>query len=100
VVAYKYFGEVAELKYLGTILTRKNCTHENLKCNSENVVYHLVRNILSSHLLSKNINKKMYILNVACCFMWPCFMWACNLVCQVKGRKTAKNSVLRKMFES
>ena len=48
---------VKQFKYLGTTPTNQNRIHEEIQSryNSGNACYHLVKNILSSSLLSKNI---------------------------------------------
>ena len=53
------FERVDEFKYVGTTLTNQNSIQEEIKSrlNSGNVCYHLVQNLLSSSLLSKNLKK-------------------------------------------
>jgi len=55
-----------EFKYLGTTLTNQNSIQEEIKSRlkSKNACYHLVQNLLSSSLLSKNIK-----INCVCCFV-------------------------------
>jgi len=67
---------VEEFKYLGTTSTNQNYFHEEIKSRlkSENACCHLVLNLLSSSLLSKNLNIKIFrtiILPVLCgCETW------------------------------
>jgi hypothetical protein len=66
------FEGLRKFKYLGTNLKCQNSIQEENKSrlNSGNVCYHLVQNILSSSLLSKNIKIKIYrsiILSVILC---------------------------------
>ena len=51
------FERVEGFKYLGTTLTNKNYTAEEIKSRlrSGNACYHSVQNLLSSRLLSKNV---------------------------------------------
>jgi len=61
-----YFEMVEEFKYLGTTLTDQNYIQEEIqgKLKSGNACYHLVQNLLSSSLLSKNF--KMHLQEVGC----------------------------------
>ena len=50
-----------------------------------NVSYHSMLNLLSSNLLSKNIEIKIYRTTIFCWFVW---VW--NLVAHIEGRKWAE----------
>jgi hypothetical protein len=56
------FEMVEEFQYLGTTLTNQNSIQEEIKSRlkSGNDCYHLVQNLLSSSLLSKNLKIKIY----------------------------------------
>ena len=55
------FEEVAEFKYLGTIITNRNKMHKEInRLNSGNACYYALQGLLSSQLLSKNIKLKIY----------------------------------------
>jgi len=53
---------VEEFKYLGTTLTNINSTQEEIKSRLKlgNACYYSVQNLLSSSLLSKKLNIKIY----------------------------------------
>jgi len=56
------FERVEEFKYLVTTITNQNFIQEEIKSklNSGNACCHLVQNLLSSSLLSKNLRIKLY----------------------------------------
>jgi hypothetical protein len=56
------FGKVEHFKQLGTTLTNQNYIQEEIKSRLKfgNVCYHLMQNLLSSGLQSKNIKIPIY----------------------------------------
>jgi hypothetical protein len=71
-IANRCLENVAQFRYLGTRVTNQNLIQEEIKrrLNSGNVCYHSVQNLLSSCLLSKNVQIricKTIILPVALC---------------------------------
>jgi hypothetical protein len=68
-IGNRCFKNVAQFRYLGTTITNQNLIQEEIKrrLNSSNTCYHLVQNLLSSRLLSKNVqNYSIRNYNFAC----------------------------------
>jgi hypothetical protein len=72
---------VKELKYLGLILTYQNCIQEETdsRLKSRNVCYHSVQNLLSSSLLSKNLNINIYRTINFPVVVYGCETWSLTL---------------------
>jgi hypothetical protein len=60
--ADRAFENVVQFKYFETTVTKQNLIQEEIKrrLNSGNACYHSVQNLLSSHLLSKHVEVRIY----------------------------------------
>jgi len=74
------FERVEEFKYLGTTSTNQNSIPEEIKSRlkSRNACYHLVQNLLSSRLLSKNLKIQIYR-TVILPVLYGCETWSLTL---------------------
>ena len=72
---------VEQFKYLGTTLTNQNSIQEEIKrrLKSGNACYHLVQNLLSSSLLSKNLKIKIYVRKILPVVVYGCETWPLTL---------------------
>jgi len=68
-------------KYLGKNLTNQNSIAEEIKSRlmSGNACYHSVQNRLSSRLLSKNLNIKIYRIIILPVLLCGCETWSLTL---------------------
>ena len=75
------FERVEEFKYMETTLTNQNSIQEEIKSGLklENACYHLVQNLLSSNLLSKNLKIKMYRAIILPIVLYGCETWLLTL---------------------
>jgi hypothetical protein len=66
------FGNVSQFKYLLTTVTNQNVSQQeiNWRLNSGNACYHSAQNLLSSRLLSKNLQIRIYKTRYFC--LWFC----------------------------
>jgi len=90
---------VEEFKYLGTSLMNQNSIQEEIKSrfNSGNACYHLVQNLLSCSVLSKNIKIKIYRTIILPVILYGCETWSLTLREQHRLR-VFENRVLRRIF--
>jgi hypothetical protein len=61
-IGNRSFENASQFKYLGMTVTNQNLIQEEIKrrLNSGNACCHTVQNLLSSHLLSKNVKVRIY----------------------------------------
>jgi len=97
--AYSSFERVVEFKHLETTLTNQNSIQVEIKSSlkSGNACYHLVQNILSSSLLSKNLKIKIYRTIILPDILYGCETW--SLILREERRLMVfENGALKRIF--
>jgi len=90
---------VEEFKYLGTTITDQHSIQEEIKSRLKlgNAWYHLVQNLLSSRLLSKNLKIKIYRTIILPVVLYGCETWSLTLR-EEQRLRVFENRVLRKVY--
>jgi len=93
------FEREEEFKYLGTTITNQNSIQEDIKgrLKSGNACYHLVQNLLSSRLLSKNTQIKTERTIILRVVLYGCETWSLTMREECRLR-VFENRVLRRIF--
>ncbi|KAJ4432257.1 hypothetical protein ANN_20874 [Periplaneta americana] len=98
--ASKVIGlEVEKFKYLGATVTNINDTWEEIKrrINMGNACYYSVEKLLSSSLLSKNLQVRIYKTVILPVVLYGCETWTLTLR-EEQRLRVFENKILRKIF--
>jgi hypothetical protein len=80
-IANKSYENVSQFRYLGMTVTNQNLIREESKrrLNSGNACHHSVQNLLSSHLLVKNVKIRIYKNIILPVVLYACDIWSLTL---------------------
>jgi hypothetical protein len=95
----RLYEMVSQFKYLVMRVTNQNLIQEEIerRLNSGNACYHSVQNLLSSHLLSKNVKIRLYKTVILPVVLYGCETWSVTLREEHKLRVFV-NMVLSRIF--
>jgi hypothetical protein len=95
----KSFQRVEEFEYLRATLMDRNSIQEEIKSTlkSGNTCYHLVQNLLSSRLLSKNTKIRVYRSIILPVVLYGCENWSLTLR-EEQRLRVFEDRVLRRIF--
>jgi hypothetical protein len=98
-IGNRSFKNVSQFRYLGMTVINQNLIQEEIKrrLNSGNACYHSVHNLLSSHLLSKNVKVRIYKTIILPLVLYGCGTWSLTVREEHKLR-VFENWVLRRIF--
>jgi hypothetical protein len=98
-IANRSFENVSQFRYLGTTVTNQSLIQKEIKrrLKSGNACYHLVQNLLSSRLLSKNLRTRIYKTIILPVVLYRCETWSLTLKEEHRLR-VFENRVLRRIF--
>jgi hypothetical protein len=98
-IGNRCFENVAQFIYLGMTITNQNLIQEEIKTrlNSGNACYHSVHKLLSSSLLSKNAEIRIYKTIILTVILYGCETWSLTLREEHRLR-VCENRVLRRIF--
>ena len=88
-----------EFKYLGTTLTNRNSSQEEIKSRlkSGNACYHSVHNLFNYSLRSKNLKIMIYRTIIFPIILYGCETWSLTLR-EERRLRMFENRVLRRIF--
>jgi hypothetical protein len=94
-IGNRSIDNVPHFKYLGMTVTNQNLIQEEIKrrLNSDNACYHSVQNLLSSHLLSKNLKIRIYKIVI-----FLVVLYGCETLREEHRLMVFENRVLRRIF--
>jgi hypothetical protein len=98
-VTNKSFENLLQFRYLEMTITDQNLIQEEIKrrLNSGNACYHSVQNLLSSRLLSKNLEIRTYKTIILPVVLYGCETWSLTLREEHRLR-VFEDRVLRRIF--
>jgi hypothetical protein len=98
-ISDRSFGNVSQLKNLGSTSTNQNLIQDeiNRRFNSNTACYHSVQNLLSSHLLSKNVKIGIYQTVILPVILYGCETW-CLILREEHRLRVFENRVPKRIF--